>query len=289
MRFWNFTSFNANFCGGFSGGSSTEYPSILWNVATYKLTGSLSVGVQDASPTGIWFKPDGTKLFMVGINGDRLHSWDLTSAWNITTATNAISMTAPLRNNSGVDLTGPTGISFSNDGTKAFVTDQAANALYRYSLSTAWDISTLNLISADQVNTTIYTSNISPQSIWVRPDGLLFATVNSGTTSQIRNWTSSTANDITTLSAGTSSSLASTPVGATWADDGNRLVYVLQATDQLFSQRYTSPYTFTGAVTAGTRIMTPEDTTPQDVYMRNDGLVFYYLGSGTDTIYQFSL
>jgi hypothetical protein len=227
---------------------------------------------------------------MVGINGDRLHSWDLATAWDISTAINPVSMTAPLRDNTGVNLTTPTGISFSNDGTKAFVTDQTANALYRYSLSTAWDISTLNAVNADQVNTAIYTSNLNPQSIWVRPDGLLFTTANSGTTSQYRNWTSTVANDITTLTAGDSASGGSIPVGAVWADNGNKFIFVLQATDVLNVNTYTgAAYTFTGPTVLSSRVMTTQDTTPQDVYMRNDGLVFYYLGSSNDTIYQFSL
>jgi hypothetical protein len=287
MRFWNFTSFNVNFSGGFSGGSSAEIPSILWNVGTYKLRGSLAT-TSESSPTGMWFKPDGTKVFIVGQTQDRLKSWDLTTAWDISTATNFTNMASVLQNTSGVALTVPTGVAFSNDGTKAFVTDATSNALYRYSLTTAWDITTLNVL-ADQVNTTIYTSNLAPQSIWVRPDGLLLTTANSSPTSQYRNWTTTVANDITTLTAGDSASGGSIPVGAVWADNGNKFVYVLQATDEIFAQSYTSPYTFVGNVILGTRVMTPEDTSPQDVYMKNDGTSFYYLGSGTDTIYQFSL
>lgn len=290
MKFRNFTGLLPNFTGGFSGGSATESPGILWDINTYKLGGSFTTtGSGETAPTGMWFKPDGTKLYIVGQTQDRIKSWDLTTPWDIATATNLFNMANTLNDTGGVALTNPTAISFSDNGLFAFVTDQTNNALYRYNLTTAWDLSTINA-TASQANTTIYTGNLSPQSIWVRPDGLMFVTANSGTTSQYRTFTTAVANDITTLTLGTSASGGSTPVGAVWADNGGKFVFVVQSTDTIFVNTYSgAAYTFTGPTLLSSRVMTAQDTTPQDVYMKNDGSAFYYLGSATDTIYQFTL
>lgn len=289
MKFGNFTGPNINFIGGFSGGSSAAASGILWDITTYTLTGSLNVGSRDSLPTGIWFSPDGTKLFMVGATQDRLNSWILSIPWDINSATFIATMTSALRDNTGVAITNPTGVSFSDDGTKCFVTDSVNSALYRYSLSTAWDISTLNGVNADQVNTTIYINALTPTSIWVNPAGTVFATANMGATSRINTWSSAVANNITSLSVVNQVAAGFTPAGFNYADNGNRVFTVTQTDDLIRTYTVTDAYTLIGLNAGITRLMTSQDTTPQDVYMRNDGLVFYYLGSATDTIYQFSL
>jgi WD40 repeat protein len=289
MQYRNFTGQLPNFIGGFSGFSqiSTEAPGILWNLSTYKYRNvSLSTGTESA-PTGLWFRPDGTRVFVVGNTTDRIRSWDLTTAWNIGSATNQIAMANTLRDTGGVALANPSAVSFSDDGTRCFVTDLVANALYRYTLTTAWDVTTIG--NADQVNTTIYTGNLTPQSIWVRPDGLMFLTSNSGTTSQYRTWTTAVANDITTLTAGTTLAGGNTPVGANFVDNGNRMIYATQANDTLTIGSASPAYSITSITGTNTRVVTAQDTTPQDLYMRNDGEVFFYLGSASNRIYQYTL
>ena len=104
MKLRNFTGIVPNFIGGFSGFSSTESPGILWELNTYKFRGSI-ITTGETAPTGLWFKPDGTKLFYCGFTNDRLYSSDLTTAWDITTRTNNVAMTVALRDTAGVALT----------------------------------------------------------------------------------------------------------------------------------------------------------------------------------------
>jgi len=47
---------------------------------------SFSVAAQDTSPNGLFFKPDGTKMYVVGQVGDDVNEYDLSSAWDISTA-----------------------------------------------------------------------------------------------------------------------------------------------------------------------------------------------------------
>ena len=79
-------------------------------------------------------------------------------------------------------------------------------------------------------------------------------------------------------------------LGGVFVDDGNRWVSLRQSTDLLeISNVLATPYVLTGWTSNNTRVMTTQDTTPQDIYMTNDGSRFYYLGSASDSIYQFTL
>ena len=55
--------------------SSTSYDSV-----------SLDVSAQENNPTGVFFKDDGTKLYIVGLGGDEVNEYILSTAWDITTA-----------------------------------------------------------------------------------------------------------------------------------------------------------------------------------------------------------
>ena len=97
---------------------------------------SLSVtGVGETIPSDIFFKPDGTRLFMVGKTTDRVFEYNLSTAWDLATATYSNNFFSV----AGYD-TGPQGLSFSSDGTKMFTV--GINYVTEWSLSTAWDITT---------------------------------------------------------------------------------------------------------------------------------------------------
>lgn len=288
MKFRNFTGQMPNFVGGFSGGSPTDSLSVLWQLSTYKYRGKLATGTETA-PSGVWFKPDGTKMFLTGITRNRIRSYDLTTPWDINSATNLVDMATTLLTGAGAALTQIYGVAFSDDGTKCFAVDGVTNALYRYSLSSAWDISTLNA-TADQTNTAIYVGALTPGSIWLSTDGLTFATVNSGTTNGWKVHTSTIANDITTLTQVSNVTASAVPVGGVFVDNGNRWVDTRQTTDLIeVSVKLTTPYRLTGWNIDNTLTVTSYDTTPGDCYMKNDGSAFYYVGSAGDGVYYFSL
>ena len=97
---------------------------------------SLSTFSQDTTPSGLAFSSDGTKAYVVGTASDTVYQYTLTTAWDISTgsyASKSMSVAA--------QETAPRGLAFSSDGTKAYVVGTGA-IIYRYTLSTAWDIST---------------------------------------------------------------------------------------------------------------------------------------------------
>jgi len=96
---------------------------------------SFVVSGQEIVPTGLAFNTDGTRMFIVGSDGDDVNEYTLT-AFDVSTAVFVDSLDI-----SGDD-TIPTGVTFSTDGTKMFVTGDANDFIIQYDLGTAFDVST---------------------------------------------------------------------------------------------------------------------------------------------------
>ena len=55
------------------------------STATYA-SKSFSVASQDTNPFGLWFKPDGTVMYVVGTTNDTVFQYTLGTAWDVSTA-----------------------------------------------------------------------------------------------------------------------------------------------------------------------------------------------------------
>ena len=98
------------------------------------------VSAQDTQPRGIAFNNDGTKMFIVGDQGNDINSYTLSTGFDLSTATfNDIN-----GDGSGFDITGqetvPRGLTFNNDGTKMFVVGDNGNDINVYTLSVGFDL-----------------------------------------------------------------------------------------------------------------------------------------------------
>ena len=113
-----------------SGGSGPV--SNPWNVSTAVYNGTpinfFFVGAQEALSQGLFFKPDGTKMYVVGSIGDAVYEYDLSSAWDISTAVflQSFSVVAEERIS--------TGVFFKPDGTKMYVIGSDGDAVWSYDL-----------------------------------------------------------------------------------------------------------------------------------------------------------
>jgi hypothetical protein len=126
---------------GGTGFDVNEYNlSTAWSVSTATFVQNFSVSTQEATPTGVFFRDDGLKMYIVGSSGDEVNEYNLSTAWNISTATFVQNFSV------STQTTGPTGVFFKNDGTKMFVVDSFD--LFEYNLSSAWNISTATFVQS---------------------------------------------------------------------------------------------------------------------------------------------
>ena len=117
----------------------------------------IDVSSQTGSPNGIAFKSDGTKMYISGASGGGAGSvfqYSLSSAWNVGTATyDSVSLNINSQSRAG------NGIAFKSDGTKMAAVDSVNNAVYQYTLSSGWDLSSA---SYDSVSFSLSSQNTAP-------------------------------------------------------------------------------------------------------------------------------
>ena len=102
-----------------------------WDLTTLSYIGSKAITGTRAQ--GIWFSPDGTEMY-INENLKNVDQWSLSTAWDITSAT--FTRVQPY-----TETTASRGVTVSPDGTKMFITDAGADDVFRYTLSTPWNIS----------------------------------------------------------------------------------------------------------------------------------------------------
>lgn len=169
--------------------------SSAWDVSTASLDKSLNVDADVYIPNGIFFKPDGSVLYVCGVgisSQDWLAQYDLSTPWDIGSAVfrNKTTITA-----SGLTLTA---MSLKPDGTKLYLARNltTGDEIRQYTLSPAWDISTL---SDDGAAVTVSGQDSTPSGMYISKDGATMYTTGDGTNS-IFKYLLSTAWDISSAS-----------------------------------------------------------------------------------------
>lgn len=148
--------------------SDTAYQYTLgtaWDLATATYASKTrTVGAQDTVPRCLAFSADGTKMYMMGSSSDAIYQYTLTTAWDLATASYA-SKTFSVVNQETV----PTGMGFSSDGSLMFIVGSASDAVYQYSLSLPWDVSTATYASK---SFSVAGQETTPQGIAFSSDGM---------------------------------------------------------------------------------------------------------------------
>ena len=75
-------------------------------------------------------------MFIVGIQGDEVNEYKLTTAWDVSSASFVDSFSVNSQE------TAPRGIWFDSSGKTMFIVGQAGDDVNAYKLTTAWDVST---------------------------------------------------------------------------------------------------------------------------------------------------
>lgn len=165
--------------------------STAFDLSTVTYVQNFSFSSQDTSVTGIFFKPDGTKLYMCGSSSDTFSMYDLSTAWDVSTASVSIAQRGPM--NSVLD---PQGFYYKSDGTKFYFVSSTTDTVYQYNLSTAWD---LPAGGAADASFSIQSEESNPQSLFFKSDGsIMYITGQTGDDINVYNL--STSWDISTAS-----------------------------------------------------------------------------------------
>ena len=101
--------------------------STAWDVSTASYDNvSFDLSSQESQAGGITFKPDGTKMYIIGPGTDKVHEYNLSTAFDISTASFSQSV--------DVDGNLPNSIDFSPNGDNMYITDSSDDDFHQYSV-----------------------------------------------------------------------------------------------------------------------------------------------------------
>ena len=184
----------------------------------------------------------------------------------------------------------PTGMAFSNDGTKMFVLGFAGEDINEYTLSTAFDVSTATFVSPPF---SISLQDTNPQGMAFSNDGAkMFVVGYIG--EDINEYTLSTAFDVSTAAfvapPFSISSQDTFPTGMAFSNDGAKMFVVGYIGEDI--NEYTLSTAFD--VSTATFVSPPfsissQDTNPQGMAFSNDGAKMFVVGSAGNDIGEYTL
>jgi DNA-binding beta-propeller fold protein YncE len=246
--------------------------STAWDLTTASYNQSFSVSSEETFPRGLFFKSDGTKMYVLGFDGDDVNEYDLSTAWDISTASYSQNFSVASQE------TGPNALSFKSDGTKMYVMGNTTDNVNEYNLSTAWDISTSTYNQAFSVQS----EENNPHAIFFNPNGTKMYVLGV-TGDDVNEYDLSTGWDVSTASYLRNFSVQSEetfPQGLYFKSDGSKMYIVGSNSYKIF--QYSTQATSTATFTYPSSVKFPSGTAPAGPAIgETDVLVFYTDDGGT--------
>ena len=272
---------------GYTGVDVNEYSlSTAWNISTATYVRLYNVSVGEANPTGLYFSPDGTKMYITGVSGDEVNEYSLSTAWNISTTT-------PVRvfSVSAQEII-PNGVFFKPDGTKMYVTGQSGDDVNEYSLSTAWNISTATFVRLFSVAA----QTGAPQSVFFNDTGDTMYIV-STTNADMFEYDLSTPWDVSTASYNPVGNFGrfsvnaqdTVPTGIFFKPDGTKMYVLGLAGNDVNEYSLSTPWDVTTATFVRLFSVAGQAQSPRGIFFKSTGTSMYIIDLSTDAIYEYDV
>ena len=259
--------------------------STAWDISTASYENkSFLVSGQDTAPNDLYFRTNGTKMYILGDTNNRVYEYTLSTAWDVSTATSST--------NIAVQTESLTGLTFNADGTSFYIIGVANDVVYQYNMSTAWLVSSATLVSQTVRPTILQDTN--PVAISFNSDGTKIFILGD-TNDRIYQYTVSTAYTTSTMNVGyvpVNLGLSSSwePRDVAFSTDGTKM-YTVQynATLTDYIEEYNLGVAWNISTAVYQTVLTSPDTDPHSISFKSDGTKLYVLGSTNDKIYQYTL
>lgn len=252
---------------------------------------TLSVAAQETNSRGMFFKSDGTKMYIIGITSNIVFSYTLSTPWDVSTGTADYAARSFLVS---TQSTVSTDLFIGNNGSTLYVLSGGAattDTVFQYTLSTPWSIT-----SASYANKSfsVNTQSTSSEGIYFKSDGTKMYILNNGGTNldAIYQYSLSVAWDVSTASYDGSSlnisSQETVPTGLFFSSDGTRLYFGGQTGDDITQYTLTTPWAINTALIERTSPVLAE-ITQLGIHFKDDGTKMYVVGSTSQTIFEYTL
>ena len=280
-----------------------SYANNYWDLDDAVLeTESPAMSSENNLPHGIWFKPDGTRYFMVGSQGgaEGVFEYEMSTAWDVSTAT----YTGNVHNLAPHYVADAwRSVSFNPDGTKMFLTNQDSDQMKAFDLDVGWDLSSFDEDDYGSIETFNLDGGEKPfkeqkvKGHYFREDGLKLYIVGEGNNSAIE-YNLSSAFDLTSITGNTSQSYdissSVSPVeteinGIHFKPDGTRMYTGGNDNNVVYEHRLSTAWDVSTATFYTSKSINSEETQIHDVHWKTDGSKMYIVGHGTDAVHQYQV
>jgi hypothetical protein len=132
-------------------------PPFTWTVSMSDVTydsKSFTVTGNGQYNLDLAFNDDGTKMYVLKFTTDTLYQYSLSTAWDVSTASYD-NVSFSLSSQDGT----PYSFTMTPDGTKIIVQGNSNSAIFQYSMSTAFDLSTISYDSVSLSVSSVHLSN----------------------------------------------------------------------------------------------------------------------------------
>ena len=261
--------------------------STAWDVTTASYDSVSFDPTQVTNAWGLTFRPDGTKFYVCDTVSGLIYQYSC-SAFDISDASyDSKSYTISETSN-------PFSVVFNSAGTKMLIHtgNGASDAIYGYTLSTPWDVSTA---SYDSESFTLTVESSQTLSILINPTGTLISVLDDGSDT-VWSLPLETAWDLTTARVYESSFLLSgqdpAPRGVYWKPDGLKFYIVGSAHKVIYQYSCTRAWDVTSASYESKSFDLSPGVFAGDLYfvwMNDDGTKLYVGVDGQGMVWQYDL
>ena len=256
-----------------NGDSSPDISDLIYSNNNFDLS------TESTNPFQLKLKPDGTKLYIFDKISFIIYQYSLSTPWNITTA----SYDSKFKTVNTQD-TEPRDFWIKPDGTKIYILGGTNHAIYQYTLTTPWDISTYTYDSKSKVSET------NLRFIYLTPDGTKLW-VGCDNNKGIYQHILSTPWDISTAGVSSNAITFGTKLNAPnslmVSSDGKSIYPNGLVNKKMFEWNLSTAYDLSTGTFVNEYAMA-EDSTPTGTAIGTNNVI-YQLGDTTDTAYQYIL
>lgn len=177
---------------------------------------SFAADTLDFWPIDVKFNADGSKMYILGEEEERVYEYDLSVSWKPSSASFSTSFDVTAQD------TFPDAFVFSNDGDKMYMVGHTNDKIFEYTLSIAWDVSSATF------NTAIPSTDNNARGMVFNNDGTILY-VCRDLAGDIRQFNLSTAWALSTAVAGNTLNVSTedaAPMGVALNKDGTKMFVV---------------------------------------------------------------
>jgi hypothetical protein len=252
-----------------------------FDVSTAAYSQSFSVASQDGTPQGVAFKSDGTKMFIVGEDGDDVNEYTLSTGFNVSTASYSQNFSVSSQDSS------PRDIAFNADGTKMFIAGRSGNAIYEYTLSTGYDVSTSSFVDSFSV----FSQESEVEGLTFNTDGTKMFIVG-GAGDEVNEYDLTTGFDLSTASFSQNFSVSAQetqPFGISFNTDGTKMLVVGATGRDVNEYDLTTGFDVSTASFVDSFSVSSQAANPNGIAFNSNGTKMFITCSDTDNVYEYTV